>query len=324
MRRELPDPDDRFLRDLSFGDLRTILAVAEMGSFRRAAVRLGVGQSMVSRRVQKLEDELGVSLFERSSSGTRLTVAGRGFICSCRTILQQAQTAFADARSAGVATTGRLRIGLVASISEGGLRKIVEAFAMQHPYVDLSFFEGDRSDVYTRLSHRRIDVLFALGEPRDDDPETMLVGKERIYLALPAKSSKAKIGRLSWRGVANDTFLVGTGDSGDEIQNYILRSAGDSRVRVAVRRMDLGREGIMTLVGLGFGVSVVSEHWRGVSYPGVSFVPLGEEDERLPFLLTWRRENDNPALRRFLSLSRMHARGAILSYGLSQTHGPSP
>ncbi|WP_081904435.1 LysR family transcriptional regulator [Palleronia rufa] len=69
---------------------------------------------MVSRRVQKLEDELGVSLFERSPSGARLTVAGHGFICSSRTILRQVQTAFADARSAGVAATGRLRIGLVA------------------------------------------------------------------------------------------------------------------------------------------------------------------------------------------------------------------
>lgn len=64
----------------------------------------------------------------------------------------------------------------------------------------------------------------------------------------------------------------------------------------------------MSLVGLGVGVSIVADHWRGVSYPNVTFVPIGEEGETVPFSLTWRPENDNPALRRFLSLARIEAK----------------
>ncbi len=64
----------------------------------------------------------------------------------------------------------------------------------------------------------------------------------------------------------------------------------------------------MTLVGLGLGVSLVADHWRGVSVSDVTFVPIGSEDETVPFTLSWRPENDNPALRRFLSLARIEAR----------------
>ena len=66
----------------------------------------------------------------------------------------------------------------------------------------------------------------------------------------------------------------------------------------------------MNLVGLKLGVSLVAEHWCGVSYPGVVFRPVGEPYERVRFSLVWRPENDNPALRRFVSLARVHAQKA--------------
>lgn len=64
----------------------------------------------------------------------------------------------------------------------------------------------------------------------------------------------------------------------------------------------------MNLVGLGFGVSLVPDHWRGDQYPNVIFVPIGDVGETVPLSLTWRPENDNPALRRFISLARIEAR----------------
>ena len=80
----------------------------------------------------------------------------------------------------------------------------------------------------------------------------------------------------------------------------------------------------MSLVSLGFGASLVADHWRGVQYPNVTFVPIGDEDERLPFSLVWRPENDNPALRRFVSLARVHARRAAADDAVSQKPDPSP
>ena len=89
-----------------------------------------------------------------------------------------------------------------------------------------------------------------------------------------------------------------------------VRSLADLGHRPYVTRHRLSREGIMSLVSLGLGASLVADHWRGVQYPSVTFVPVGDENERVPFSLVWRPDNDNPALRRFVSLARVHARKA--------------
>ena len=118
--------------------------------------------------------------------------------------------------------------------------------------------------------------------------------------------------------------MVGTAEPGPEIHEYLIRRLADLGHRPHVRRHRLGREGIMNLAGLGLGVSLVAEHWRGVQYPSVTFVPVGDENERVPFSLVWRPENDNPALRRFVSLARVHARKAASDGAASQRPDPLP
>ena len=94
------------------------LLVAEHLSFSRAAQVLGVRQSAVSRRVRALEDKLGVSLFERDSTGVRLTEAGRRFLERTRPALSEIDHAMKAAASAGRGAEGVIRIGILASVSD--------------------------------------------------------------------------------------------------------------------------------------------------------------------------------------------------------------
>ena len=304
--------------------LLNFLAVAETGSFRKAGVRLGVGQSAVSRRVQRLEDLLGVSLFERRPSGARLTPAGSCFASRVRVILDDLDAAVDTAKSAGVAGNGHLRIGLIASLSSGPLRGVFESFLTAHEDVDICLIESDRSELFTLLNHRRIDAVYAAGEPETAVGDGLTVAEEDIFLAVQADGALADRERLKWEDVADATFVVSAREPGPEIHDYIIRRVSDLGRTTTVRRHRLGREGIMTLVGLGLGISLVADHWRGVSYPNVAFVPIGDDEERVPFALAWRPENDNPALRRFVSLARVHARKAASDDVASQRPDPSP
>ncbi|MEM7671292.1 MAG: LysR family substrate-binding domain-containing protein, partial [Pseudomonadota bacterium] len=132
--------------------------------------------------------------------------------------------------------------------------------------------------------------------------------QEPIFLAIAADHPLAKHSLLSWNDVRNCRFVVSTDEPGPEIHEYIVKRTSALGQSADVRRHRLGREGIMTLVGLGIGVSLVADHWRGVSYPNVIFVRVGDQEESIPFSLTWRPENDNPALRRFISLARIEAK----------------
>ena len=310
---------------MDFFDLRAVTCVAEAGSFHKAAKALSIGQSAVSRRVARLEDLLGVSLFERHPRGARLTHAGARFVEQMRPVFKDLGVAFETAQTAGVAGNGHLRIGLIASLSKGIVREVIEAFAADHTDIDVYFTEADRSHLMTMLCHRTIDAIYFAGEPESASDDGLKLVEENIFLAVQADGPLAGWDRLKWEDVATSTFVVSTREPGPEIHDYIIRRVSDLGRPAKVRRHRLSREGIMNLVGLGFGVSLVADHWRGVRYPNVAFVPVGGEEERVPFSLVWRAENDNPALRRFVSLARTHAKKAAASPSVaSQSPDPSP
>ena len=166
--------------------------------------------------------------------------------------------------------------------------------------------------------------MFASGEFPEAHGDSTLLIKEPIYVALQRDDPLAEQSRLSWDDAREARFLVSAAEPGPEIHEYLIRRLADLGRRPIVMRHRIGREGIMNLVGLGLGVSLVAEHWCGVSYPGVVFRPVGGEDERVRFSLVWRPENDNPALRRFVSLARVHARKAASDDAASQSRDPSP
>ncbi|MBM7067538.1 LysR family transcriptional regulator [Actibacterium sp. 188UL27-1] len=294
--------------------LISFLTVAEAGSFRQGAFKLEVGQSTVSRRMQRLEDHLGVSLFERRTNGVRLTFAGKRFSARGRAVLADLASAVDTARAGGIAGNGDLAVGLITSLSRGPVRALINRFRAEHGDVDLHLTEADRGELLSLLCHRRMDVVLASGEPSPEDGDGLLFARERIFLAVASDHRWAELDQLRWEDVRKATYVVSAREPGPEIHDYILRRVSDLGRSANVRRHRLGREGIMNLVGLGLGVSLVADHWRGVQYPNVTFVPIGEAYETIPFSLVWRPENDNPALRRFISLARIEAkRNGVLS-----------
>ena len=99
--------------------LRFALQVSEYLSFRGAAKYIGIGQAALSRRVRALEDEIGVSIFERHRSGVRATLAGQEFLSRVRAALGELDYAVERANMAGQAETGRLRIGFFHTLGSG-------------------------------------------------------------------------------------------------------------------------------------------------------------------------------------------------------------
>lgn len=312
------------LRRLEILDFQVFLCAAEQGSLRKASRQLDMNQSAVSRRVQRLENLMGVSLFERRPTGVGLTDAGWRFARHARSIVGDFDCAANLTQAAGIGKNGRLSIGLIASLSHGMLRELVAAYAVERPCVEIRFCEGERGELLTCLSHRRIDIVFASGSFPSEQGDSFVASSERVFLAISGKHPLAERERLSWDDVKDTRFLVSTDEPGPEIRDYIIQRMAELGRPSSIIRHKLGREGIMNLVGLGFGVSLVADHWRGVRYPNVAFLPIGDEDERVQFSLVWRPENDNPALRRFVSLARVHARKAAAGDAASQRPDLSP
>lgn len=314
-------PPDAGWAAIDYRDLQSFVAVAEAHGFRRAAEHLGTEQSALSRRIRALEDQLGVSLFERHHGGVRLTVAGRRFLEDTRIVFSHLEAAIRTVRAAGYAGEGRLKVGVVASISSSFLNILLRAYRAGHPAVAIELIEGEPRVHIADVVGRVLDVAFLTGAPQPQGCDAEQLWHEPILAALSAEDPRARADILRLSDMSADQFIVSRSAPGPEIHDFIVQRLATLGFSPRIDHHRVGREGLMSMVGLGFGVTLVSGAEAGVSYPHIAFVPLA--GEVLPFSAIWSPENDNPALRRLLSAARVQARKANAA-SPSQTPDPSP
>lgn len=293
---------------IDFTSVAQAISVSEQLSFRRAAVVLGTPQSVVSRRVRGLEDELGVSLFERYSGGVRTTAAGRTFFDRAKRALLELDYAVKSAGSAGRGAEGHLRVGIFASIASGFSRDLLAAYAADHPRVAIDVAECAPREQMARLKERRLDVAFLTGIPVAPGLDVELLWHERVFVVLDAAHLLAGRKDVLWSTLKDEHFIVSSDQPGPEIHDFIIKQLSELGHQPIVERHHVGRETLMVLVGLGFGLSLISEAGAAPTYPGVVFRPLADGENLLPFCAVWASDNDNPALRRLISLARKRSR----------------
>lgn len=286
--------------------------VERYGSIRLAARSAKLSPSVVSRRIRELEDELGVSLFERRPSGVRTTAAGARFLRAALRMFAELEGATGAARAAGSGLVGQLVVGTYFSASIGHFRDALLRFVGRHCRVELSVVEGDREQLLSDLRRGRTDVAILLGPHDEVGLDLLTLWQEAGMVALPAQHPLAEAPLVQWQDLANDIFIVTSRGSGPEVRATVqdLLPRGRSP-RFATH--DVSREGMFNLVGAGFGVAVLAESASGASYPGVVFRPVGNETgpTMVEAAAYWDPKRDNPVLRRFLSLLRArHAAGS--------------
>lgn len=129
-------------------ELQTVLAIARCGSFRAAALDLGLSTTATSSAVGKLERELAVRLFNRTTRSVSLTHAGRVFVAQIKPALENIQKALDTARSQAVTPTGTLRINAFATAAREIMAPLVLAFLQRYPQVHVDIVtEGRLVDI---------------------------------------------------------------------------------------------------------------------------------------------------------------------------------
>ncbi|MFG1247817.1 LysR family transcriptional regulator [Xanthobacter flavus] len=286
--------------------LRYVIAAAERGSFRRAAKALKIQESAISRRIRDLEDELGAALFIRHHGGVDLTQAGQRFLVRARKAITQIGHAAMDVGSIGRGEAGTVRIGIFSSLASGFLADLLRAYAAANPTIRPDLVEGGPSGHIAAIRRHHIDVAFLTGEPIADGCDLAHLWNERVFVALPNDDGLSRNREISWADLRDRHFIISEADPGPEIHDYLVKHLADLGRHPSVERYSVGRENLMNLVALGQGLTLTSEATIAARFPGVVYRPLSEEI--LPFCAIWSPHNDNPALRRLLSLARTMAR----------------
>jgi DNA-binding transcriptional LysR family regulator len=303
---------------IDFVSLSQALVVLDHGSFSRAAKTLAVRQSAVSRRIASLENELGVSLFERHSDGIRPTIAGRRFLERARAALLEIDAAVKNASAAGRGDQGTIRIGLLPSEDWKFIFDVVCAFRDRHPAVYFEFIENSPRQLISGISGRSLDVAILTDNIGAPGCDTERLWEAQIGVALPATHPLSVCEAIEWELLKDECFLFGMEARARELDRHALENLKRFRGHATLATYEISQDLLLTLVARGFGVTLITLPGTDVSIPGVNIRPMAGHAERFSFCAIWLPRNDNPAMRRFLSLVRSTLRERSKALELGQ------
>ncbi len=165
-------------------DLRAFYAVVEEGNISHAAMRLNVTQSVISRQMKRLEESLGVRLFERGNRQIRLTDAGRAFHLRTENILGLLDGAIDELQNIEGGAAGTIKIGTITTSGAFILPRLIAKFNEQFPNVKFELWEADGSRIFELLDSRIIDIAITRTQAADDIYASIVLSGEPLMIIM--------------------------------------------------------------------------------------------------------------------------------------------
>ena len=277
---------------------------AEMMSFTRAAHKLGIKQSTLSKRVLDLERRLGITLFERSTRGAIPTKAAAEFLATARRIVGEIDGLQSTARAVQCGDAGKLAIGFATSLSTGNLRRVIGDFLERIPEVEFTAVEAGSAHLRQGLERQEIDVVIVAANIGGDGITRRPLWGERIMVALPNEHRLANNDRIYWTDLRDEVFVLPRRFPGPDMADLLIARLAEPGRRPHIIEQDVSMENILSMASLGKFVTLTSETALGISRPGVILQDIHDltGQTRVDVAAYWREDNDNPALRRFFEL----------------------
>lgn len=237
--------------------LEYFIAIAETGAFSRAAVRLSVGQPILSRQIRALEEELGTQLYYRTGRGIVLTDAGKVLEQHARGVLETTAGAKRAIDALGNAPTGKVTIGMPPSVGAVLTAPIVRQFRSEFPRVTLGVMEGFSGHVLEWLMTGRIDVAVLYNAPRVSTLVADDLVTDELFLLGPT-SDPADVGGQAIAGarLAQVPLILPSRPHGLRVlvDDFLAKSGLTPNVQVEIDAM----ASTLNLVENGIGYTILS------------------------------------------------------------------
>ncbi|TFW16658.1 LysR family transcriptional regulator [Duganella callida] len=278
-------------------DLHAFVAVAERASFRQAAADLFLSQSALSRRIEKLEEGLGVKLFERTTRRVQLTNVGQTFLLNVRTALDGLEDAVLGVADLAAHRTGTVTLACVPSAVQHFLPEVLKRFSERFPRIRVRIHDESAQDVLNLVLAGEAD--FGINFSGAEDAEIVFepIYVERYVLAMRREHRLARRKKLSWKETVGERYISVAKSSGN-------RSVIDAALAGVEKHPLIFCEvnhvaGVLALVEAGMGVAAVPGlSVRAGAHEAVIGVPLVQpEIHRTLGLISKRNHSMAPAAR---------------------------
>src|SRR6202789_1350193 len=237
--------------------LRYVCAIAETGSFSRAAERCQVAQPSLSQQVLKLEDDLGTKLFDRLGRSVRLTEAGRAFLPHARSILGQMETARSSVADKCADVRGSVAVGVIPTIAPYLMPRYTTVFAKKYPEAKLRIVEETTPILIESLRDLSIDLAILALPLRHKDLELFPLRTEPLFAVLPKNHPRAAAESLALKDLRGEPFVMLR--DGHCFRDLSIAACTHARITPRIAFESGQFSSLFGMVAAGVGVSLIPE-----------------------------------------------------------------
>jgi DNA-binding transcriptional LysR family regulator len=281
--------------------LRCFLAVAEELHFARAAERLHIDQSPLSRTIKELEEELGAHLFVRTTRRTQLTRAGRLFLEHVPRVFTALEQARDSVKSVTNGFHGQLRIALSDGITPSRLPALLAQCREEDPEVEIRLFEVPLAQQIKGLHDDLYDAGFSKAEDAGDGIVVTLAWEDELMVAVPARHPVLAFKQVPLKEVLRYPLALGDPaiceGHARQVDRFLRKLEQEPLIAQRVATFDV----MMTLVSAGLALGLAGEaHIASCREPGVVARRLAGKPPMLTTYLLRRDAEPSEMLARFI------------------------
>jgi DNA-binding transcriptional LysR family regulator len=258
---------------IDFLGLEAFVAIAERGSFNRAAAHLNLSQTALSHRMKKLEDDLGVRLLTRTTRQVTLTPAGLELLPKAQGVMAELSASFVALRDRGKEKLERIAIGCLPTIAVAYMPGVLAAFRNVHPHVGVRVYDNSASEIAEHVQSGRAEFGLTIVAANRWDLEIRPLLKEPFVLVCPDGHALAKGAAVNWAALEGEALVRIAPQTGNRV--LIDDALGSRRENLDWRYEVQHVATAVSMVRSGIGLTVVPRLAFGAVDPaGLVAVPL--------------------------------------------------
>jgi DNA-binding transcriptional LysR family regulator len=258
---------------MEFNQLRYVCAIAETGSFSRAAEHCHVAQPSLSQQVLKLEEDLGAKLFDRLGRSVRLTEAGRAFLPHARSILHEMEAARAGVEGKRTDVRGSVAAGVIPTIAPYLMPRYTADFAKRYPEARLRIVEETTPVLVESLRNLSIDLAVLALPLRHKEFELFPLRTEPLFAVLPQDHPRATAKSLSLKDLRGEQFVMLR--DGHCFRDLSIATCARARINPRIAFESGQFSSLLGMVAAGVGITLVPEMAIDPS-PGCSYIRISD------------------------------------------------
>lgn len=287
---------------LEIRHLRYFLAVAQDLHFRKAAERLFISQPGLSRQIKQMEEDLGISLFERNNRKVKLTAAGEYLQREITVLLKNLDSVYTHAKLLRNGEEGHLNFGYIGSAMQNIVPKLLLDIREEHPRIHFDFKEMDNQKQIEALLAHDIDIGFVRLERVPRALEIQPIFEDTFSLVLPKNHPIEESNFKNLAALKDEPFILFDASYSQAYFEKVMQIFDESGFNPIISHHTVHANTIYRLVENNFGISIVPTSLQLGYDMGIKFIELDQIPQRTTLSAIWNKSNRNPILTKVLKI----------------------